>query len=295
MDKRNVFGNVLLTSLVPIIWGSTYLVTTEFLPPDIPLISAMLRALPAGLVILLFSRQLPKGQWWLKSILLGVLNIGAFFYFLFIAAYHLPGGIAALVMSVQPILVLLYNVLFFKRPTTFTQGIACVLACIGIAMVVLQDNSSMNTLGILAGAAGALSMATGIVLTKHWGRPENISIMTFTGWQLSFGGLVLLPVAMITESLPIQITFQNIAGFTYLCFIGALLTYVLWFRGIEKLPALSVSFISLLSPLSAALLGYIFLSQTLSLLQICGGISVILAVILIQPGIRTLERNRVTK
>ncbi|MEH6360064.1 MAG: EamA family transporter, partial [Amylibacter sp.] len=62
--------DILLTALAPAIWGSTYLVTTEFLPAGFPLTVAMLRALPAGLLLLLLVRQLPKGTWWFKIILL---------------------------------------------------------------------------------------------------------------------------------------------------------------------------------------------------------------------------------
>ncbi|WP_286049378.1 hypothetical protein [Rheinheimera sp. KL1] len=50
-----------LTALAPLIWGSTYVVTTEFLPPDVPLLSAALRTLPVGLLMLLWLRQLPAG------------------------------------------------------------------------------------------------------------------------------------------------------------------------------------------------------------------------------------------
>ena len=56
-------GTVALTALTPIVWGSTYAVTTEFLPPDRPLLTALLRALPAGLVLLLLTRVLPRGPW----------------------------------------------------------------------------------------------------------------------------------------------------------------------------------------------------------------------------------------
>ena len=72
-------------------WGTTYLVTTEMLPPGRPLTAAVLRALPAGLLLLAVTRTLPPGSWWWRSAILGTLNIGAFFAFLFIAAYRLPG------------------------------------------------------------------------------------------------------------------------------------------------------------------------------------------------------------
>ncbi|WP_369008192.1 EamA family transporter, partial [Variovorax sp. KBW07] len=52
-------SDLLLTAIAPAIWGSTYIVTTEFLAGLPPLTVAMLRALPAGLLLLLFVRQLP--------------------------------------------------------------------------------------------------------------------------------------------------------------------------------------------------------------------------------------------
>ena len=52
-----------LTALAPIIWGSSYIVTTEMLPDGYPLTVALLRALPAGLILLLVVRRLPPAGW----------------------------------------------------------------------------------------------------------------------------------------------------------------------------------------------------------------------------------------
>lgn len=95
----NRLATVALTALAPISWGSTYAVATELLPPDRPLFTGVMRALPAGLLLTLLSRRLPKGEWWWKSAVLGALNIGAFFPLLFLAAYRLPGGVAAVLGS----------------------------------------------------------------------------------------------------------------------------------------------------------------------------------------------------
>lgn len=65
--------DILLTAAAPAIWGSTYIVTTELLPAGYPLTVAMLRALPAGLLLLLVVRQLPQGIWWGRTFLLGAL------------------------------------------------------------------------------------------------------------------------------------------------------------------------------------------------------------------------------
>ena len=70
--------DLLLTAIAPAIWGSVYLVTTEFLPTEHPLTVALLRALPAGCLLLLLVRQLPFGIWWLRVVILGGLNFSIF-------------------------------------------------------------------------------------------------------------------------------------------------------------------------------------------------------------------------
>lgn len=93
------------TALAPAVWGTTYFVTTAFLPADHPMFAALMRALPAGLIGLLIARRLPRGDWWWKAAVLGTLNIGLFFPLLFVAAARLPGGVAATLGATQPILI----------------------------------------------------------------------------------------------------------------------------------------------------------------------------------------------
>jgi len=58
----------LLTAFAPAAWGTTYLVTERMLPPDRPLLSATLRALPTGLVLLAVTRRLPRGDSWFDRV-----------------------------------------------------------------------------------------------------------------------------------------------------------------------------------------------------------------------------------
>ncbi|MFD9207424.1 EamA family transporter [Streptomyces sioyaensis] len=272
-----------LTALAPAIWGSTYLVTTELLPPGRPLLASTVRALPAGLVLLAYGRVLPRGVWWWRALVLGVLNIGAFFYLLFVAAYHLPGGVAALVVALQPMLVLLLAAFLLKDRIRPLQLAACVLGVLGVALLVLQPQADVDAVGVLAGLAGAVCMASGIVLTKRWGRPDGVGVVTFTGWQLTVGGLVLAPVTLLAEGLPGHLTGTNLAGFAYLSVIGALFAYAIWFRGIGRLPALAVSILGFASPLAATVLGYVVLGQALTPVQMAGAAAVVAAVVLAQP------------
>ncbi|MEV1093056.1 EamA family transporter [Streptomyces microflavus] len=281
MKQRLGFDSA-LTVLAPVVWGSTYLVTTEFLPPDRPLLAAAVRALPGGLILTLAGRKLPQGHWWWRILALGALNIGVFFYLLFVAAYHLPGGVAALVGSIQPVFVLLLSALLLRTAIRGWQVGACALGTAGVGMLVLGPEAGLDAIGVAAGLGGALCMASGIVLTKRWGRPPGVGLLTFTGWQLAVGGLLIAPVALVGEGLPARLTWPNLAGFAYLSLIGALLAYAVWFRGIERLPALTVSLLGFASPLAATLLGYLFLQQGLTLAQGAGAIAVVAAVLLAQ-------------
>ena len=105
---------LLSTALAPLIWGSTYLVTTEFLPPDRPFTAALIRVLPAGLLLLAWTRRIPKRDEWATVVLLGFLNIGFFQAMLFVAAYRLPGGLAAVLSSTQTLMVLVFTWLIGK-------------------------------------------------------------------------------------------------------------------------------------------------------------------------------------
>ncbi|MFJ5139722.1 EamA family transporter [Streptomyces sp. NPDC088707] len=261
---------VALTALAPISWGSTYFVTTEFLPPDRPLFTGLMRALPAGLVLLALTRKLPQGAWWWKSAVLGALNIGAFFPLLFLAAYRLPGGVAAVVGSVGPLFVVgLAALLLGEKPTVRTL-LTAIAAAFGVSLVVLKAGAAFDTVGVLAGLLSALSMSAGVVFTKRWGRPEGVGALALTGWQLTAGGLVILPVAFLIEGAPPALTGANLAGYAYLALGNTAISYFLWFRGIERLSASSATLLGPLSPLTAAIIGWAALGQALGSVQLLG-------------------------
>ena len=280
-------GHPLLTSgvtaLAPAIWGSVYLVTDEWLPPDRPLLATTMRTLPAGLILLAFTRRLPTGMWLWRYLALGALNIGAFNFLLFVAAYRLPGGVAAVVMTVQPMIVLVLAAVLMGDRIRVAHVAACVLGVGGVALVVFKGVVTLNVVGVAAALAAAVCLACGITLTKLWGRPDGVGLLASTGWQLLAGGLVSLPFLLSIEGLPGTLTGTNILGFAYLILLGAVISYAIWFRGISKLPAVAVSFLALGSPIVATILGYLFQNETFSLLQLLGMAVIIGAVLLVQP------------
>ncbi len=280
MPKQVVWTDVLLTALAPTIWGSTFIVTTELLPPDRPFIAALLRTLPAGLLLTLYSRHRPKPNEWGRLLTLAALNIGFFQAFLFVAAYRLPGGLAAVVGAIQPMLVMgLAWGLDRHRPAQLAIG-AAILGIGGMAALLLSPGSIWDPLGITVALAGSACMATGTYLARRW--QSSLPVLAFTGWQLLMGGLMLTPLAWLVDPPLPTLGITHILGYTYLSVFGALLAYALWFRGIARLSPVAVSSLGLLSPVTAVVLGWMLLDQTMRGLSLIGLATVLGSIVAVQ-------------
>ncbi|QTE00149.1 EamA family transporter [Streptomyces cyanogenus] len=248
-------ATVLLTALAPAAWGTTYVVTTALLPPGHPLFAGLMRALPAGLLGLVLTRALPQGAWWWKAGVLGALNIGVLFPLLFLAAERLPGGVAATLGATQPLLVAALAVPVLQDRPTVRRWAWGVLGVAGVGLVVLGPQARLDAVGVLAGLGGTAAMATGVVLTKRWGRPPGAGPLTLAAWQLTAGGLLLLLPALTVEGLPPRIDAGAAVGYLWLGSMGGLIAYTLWFRGIARLPVGASAPLVLLSPLVATVIG----------------------------------------
>jgi probable blue pigment (indigoidine) exporter len=268
--RGRVAALTLLTALAPLVWGTTYAVTSEMLPGGHPLFAGTLRALPAGLVAVAIGMALPRGSWWWKSAVLGILNIGLFFPMLFISAERLPGGVAGTLGSVSPLIVALVAMpLLGDRLSAWRIGWGFA-GVVGVGMVVLGPAAGLDTVGIAAGLLGASSMAVGVTLTKRWGRPEGASSVALVGWQLTAGGIFLVPTTLVIEGAPPAIDATAGVGYLWLGLFGGLIAYIIFFSGVGKLPVTSVAPLSLLSPMMAAAVGVAVLGESLAPAQLLG-------------------------
>ena len=272
-------------ALAPVIFGTTYLLTSEFLPPGRPLLAAMMRSLPTGLILIIGS-SLPSRRWLGKFFVLSVLYASGLFPLLFLAAYRLPGGVAAVINSLSPILVVVLSVPLLGSRIRVVQIVAGLLGILGVALLVLRSTAQLDGTGLLAMVGAVMMMGTATVLTKRWGTPPGMGAIAVTGWTFLLGGLTLLPFVLIFEGLPRQLTGRNIGGLIYLVAISGILAYALWFWGLQRLTASSVTFLSLLNPVMAAVLGWAVLDQRLNHWQVMGAVIVLVSVVLGQQRAR---------
>lgn len=283
---------LLLTALAPIAWGTTYLVTTELLPPGHPLFAGLLRSLPAGLLAVLLSRRLPHGAWWWKSFALGALNIGAFFPLLFLAAERLPGGVAAAVAGAQPLIVLALGALVLHERIRPLTAAAATVGAGGVALVVLGPAAQLDLWGVLAALGGVTATGVGMILTKRWGRPDGVGPIAYAGWQLSAGGLLLLPLTLLIEGVPAEIDGGAALGYLWLGTAGGIVAYTLWFRGVQQLPVIAPGLLALLSPVVATILGVLVAGERFTGIQAIGLVLTIGALVVGQIVARPASTRR---
>lgn len=283
-SRHRLWTDTLLTAIAPIIWGSTYIVTTEWLPPDRPFTAALLRTLPAGAALVWYGKRMPAPGQWRRMAILAALNIGFFQALLFVAAYRLPGGVAAVIGAIQPLLLMAFAWAVDARRPGRVAVMAALAGIGGMAALLLSPGTRWDAVGLAAASAGTLCMGAGTFLAQRW--RTDLPVLAFTGWQLLLGGLMLAPLAFSFDPALPALGVRELLGYAYLCVFGAMLSYVLWFRGVARLPPEAVSSLGLLSPVTAVALGWILLDQSLGGLPLAGLVVVLLSIFTVQWAAR---------
>jgi probable blue pigment (indigoidine) exporter len=279
-----------LTALAPMVWGTTYIVTTQFLPPAMPFTAATVRTLPAGLLLALLLRRWPARAFWGRLLVLSALNIGIFQALLFVAAYRLPGGVAAVMGALQPLLVMGLAWAVDRNAPARMAVAASLLAVAGMALLLLAPGAAGDAIGIAAALAGTASMAAGSFLARRW-KPDA-PVLAFTGWQLLLGGLMLAPLSWLAEPPLPHLSVSAWLAYCYLGLVGTVLAYALWFRGIARLSPVAVSSLGLLSPLMAVVLGWLLLGQSVRGAALLGLATVLGSVLAVQWSMRPASPAR---
>ncbi|MEV6606587.1 DMT family transporter [Kutzneria sp. NPDC051319] len=280
----------LVTAIAPVAWGTNYLVTHEQLPAGYPLYGAVLRALPAGLILLAACRKLPKGRWWWKSLVLGVLNTSVFFTLIYVAAQALPTSLASMIMATSPVaLMLLAWLINAERPASAAL-VGAVVGIGGACLMLLTSAARVDLLGVMASVAAMTLSSVGYILARRWA--GEVDVLASTAWQLTWGGVLLVPAAVLVEGAPPALGVNAIFGFGYVTVVATAVAFAAWFAGLKHLPAGTVGLIGLLNPVTGVLLGTLVAGDGLTGRQVAGIALVLIGLLLGQPLVNRIHSGR---
>lgn len=259
---------LLVTAVAPVSWGATYFVTRHYLPPEAPLWGAALRALPAGILLLVVARRLPSGSWWWRSCLLGSLNFGAFFVLVYVSAQLLPTSTAASIMALAPIVLAGLARPLLRERLTARLLAASAAGITGVLLVVGPAAAGTATWGVVSSSAALLMSSLGAVLTTRW--RGDLPLVATTSWQLTSAGVALVAVAAATEGPPPRVDLTGAVAYLGIAVVATALAFLCWFAGLSRLPAGTVGLVGLLNPVTGILLGVLLGGEQLTGWQVLG-------------------------
>ena len=208
----------------------------------------------------------------LLPLLLGGSVLGLNWVALFEAYRQLNVSLATLIYYVGPILVLLFSPLLFReklnsRKITSVVFVAVGLVCISGSIAL----RGMSMRGLLTAVVSALFYAAVIIFNK---RITNTGGLQTAALELDIAFVIVLIYMMLTVGLPHPAA-SDIPWIAVIGLVNTGLAYLLYFSGLQKLPAQSAALISYVDPVSALVFSALFLHETMTPVQILGAVLMI--------------------
>ena len=272
--KKDLLIPYIALSAICLIWGTTYLVLRIAVLHFPPFLFVTIRQLIAGSLLVGFMLLSGKAAWPDRAHL--VRQAVAGFFMISIgnglvawAEVVIPSGVAAILCSLMPMVVILINLGVNKDERPTVAIVTGVLLGLGGIMMIFGEHlvefaKIEYQLGILVIFIAVLSWAGGSVWLKRRGNDGNAFLNA--GLQMFFGGIWLIPGALIFDDLG-SVTWSAEAFYSmiYLVLIGSIVAYACYSYVLRKLPMTIVSLYAYVNPIVAVILGWIVLSEKLNL------------------------------
>ncbi len=266
-----------LLVFLSILWGSAFffvgVAVVELPPLTIVLARVGLAALILLLLIVYLGHSLPNRlSAWTPFLVMGLLNNVLPFSFLNTGQIMVSVGLASIINALTPLFTALVMAFFKEEKLTVYRVIGVLLGVLGVVQISLPDmaHGGMRMAGIGFCMAGAFSYA----FAALWGRRhlmEHPPVVNAT-CQLLASTLMMLVVASLLEQpwnlpLPSMRVWLALAG---LAVFGTALAYLIFFRLLASIGGSNVMLVTLLIPISALMLGNLFLNEPLVAHELTG-------------------------
>ncbi|UUM31930.1 DMT family transporter [Vibrio japonicus] len=265
--------NILLAMIPSFFWGTTYAVTQFSLSDWPPFLLGVLRALPAGLLLLMIKPTLPSKGEWKVLLTLGTINIAAFFALIFVMALTLPSAISGVGMVSVPVFAILFHWIKNKQKPSVAQAFS------GAALILLAwklfdpSSISLSPLGLAAMIGAITCIIVGSSITQSLGTQMHWwKILT---WQLLLGGMVLSIVAgghALVEpekyaNAVNHFSIQNALGLSWVAVLNTALGYALYVWLLQRMSIVDFAFGGIANPVAGIVSGLLLLGENFTLTQ----------------------------
>lgn len=293
MNFRSNHIAYLALAAVCLIWGTTYLALRIAVDDFPPFLFTAVRQTTAGLLLAGFMFTIAKAAMPSRTMIFRQSIAGFFMLSLgnglvAWAEMHIPSGVAAIICSLMPVVVILMN-LFLSQDEKPNLPIAfgVVLGLIGIIMIFgehfAEFSNTQYVIGIILTFVAVLSWAGGSIWMKKQSTESNPFVNA--GLQMLFGGLWCFPLSFMFDDLSHVTWTADVAyALIYLILIGSIVAYASYAYALRKLPMTIVSLYAYINPLVAVLLGWVVLDEKLNL-------QIIVAFALTVAGIYIVNRG----
>jgi drug/metabolite transporter (DMT)-like permease len=276
--------------IVYIVWGSTYLairVTVETVPP---LLSAGLRFTVAGgvLIVALAARRgwsavRPTREQATGALAVGLLLPGANAV-VSVAEQEVPSSLAALLFASIPLWVILLRRGWGERiPRASFAAVLVGFAAVGLLLNPGEESGGAGLAGLLACVGGAAMWASGSFASRRVSLPADPLVST--GWQMLFGGLVILVVGLVAgeagEFRPSEFSLRSVLALAYLVVFGSWLAFTAYAWLLQNAPISKVATYAYVNPVVAIGLGWLVLGETIAPMALVAATVIVASVALV--------------
>jgi len=179
------------------------------------------------------------------------------------------GHVALLAYAMPFWAVLLAWALLNDRPTR-RHWLGIVLAAIGLVCVIAPWEGLGSTQGTVYALLGGICWALGTVVSKKIFIRDRPDPLTFTAWQMGFGSIALIAVALCTPERAIEWSAPFVGLLAYSVFFATSLAWALWLLVVQRLPATVASISSLAVPVTSVLMAWVILAEAPSVSEWIG-------------------------
>jgi drug/metabolite transporter (DMT)-like permease len=238
----------------------------------------------------------PRGRDLLLLFALGLVGVAGLQWTYFVAIDRLPLGIALLLEYTAPVLVALWARFVQHEPVRGRMWVAIALSLVGLAVVAqVWQGLAFDGIGVLAGLGAAVCFATYFLLGEHQvGGTDPLPVIL---WSFLVAAVVLNVARPVTTIDPDVLTASTSmlgsldgwrvpvwALLAWIVLAGTVVPFFTALLALRHLPATIVTMVAMLEPVGAAALGWAWFAESLSVLQVLGGATVIAAILLAQSA-----------